>query len=46
MVIDRSGIPHYTGAKPSLMQEYRRKVLFAYNSLEGEGNDEAKEKLG
>ncbi|CAJ1341756.1 unnamed protein product [Effrenium voratum] len=44
IVTDRSGIPHCTGANPALMKEYRRRVLFAFNSLEGDGEDEAKEK--
>ena len=44
IVVDRDGIPHFTGAKPELMKEYRRRVLFAYNTLEGSGDDEAKEK--
>ena len=42
--MDRDGIPHFTGAQPSLMKEYRRRVLFAFNSLQGSRNDEAKEK--
>ena len=40
---DDDGIPHYTGVQPHLMREYRRRVLFAYNNLEGEGNDPTKE---
>eukprot|EP00435_Cladocopium_sp_Y103_P021956 s3297_g5.t1 len=43
IVVDRDGIPHFTGAQPYLMKEYRRRVLFAYNTLEGEGDTEAKE---
>ena len=43
IVVDRDGIPHYTGAQPMLMKEYRRRALFAYNTLEGEGDTEAKE---
>ena len=43
-VVDRDGIPHFTGARPELMKEYRRRVLFAYNTLEGNGDDETKEK--
>ena len=43
IVCDRDGVPHYTGAKPELMREYRRRVLFCYNNLEGSGDDEAKE---
>ena len=43
VVVDNSGIPHYTGAMPELMREYRRRVLFAYTNLEGEGDDPAKE---
>ena len=42
IAVDRDGIPHFTGAKPELVKEYRRRVLFAYN-LEGSGDDEAKE---
>eukprot|EP00439_Symbiodinium_sp_Y106_P051141 s6716_g6.t2 len=43
IVCDRDGVPHYTGAKPELMREYRRRVLFCYTNLEGSGDDEAKE---
>eukprot|EP00438_Fugacium_kawagutii_P008061 Skav219569 [mRNA] locus=scaffold3203:12014:25029:+ [translate_table: standard] len=42
--LEVSGIPHFTGSQPGLMKEYRRRVLFAYNTLEGEGDTEAKEK--
>lgn len=44
IVLDRDGIPHYTGAQPGLMREYRKRVLFAFNTLEGEGDTEEKEK--
>ncbi|CAE6960692.1 unnamed protein product [Symbiodinium sp. CCMP2592] len=44
IVVDRDGIPHYTGAHPHLMRGYRPRVLFAYSNLEGSGDDEAKEK--
>ena len=43
IVCDRDGIPHYTGARPELMREYRRRVLFCYSNLEGSGDDETKE---
>ena len=43
IIVDKDGVPHYTGAMPELMREYRRRVLFAYNNLEGEGDDETKE---
>ena len=43
VVVDRDGIPHHTGAKPELMKEYRRRVLFAFSNLEGSGDDEEKE---
>lgn len=43
ILVDRDGIPHYSGAMPSLMKEYRRRVIFAYSNLEGEGKDEAEE---
>ena len=43
IMVDRDGIPHYSGAAPGLMTEYRRRVLFAYNNLEGSGDDEQKE---
>ena len=43
IIVDRDGIPHYTGADPGLMKEYRRRVLFAYANLEGDGDDAAKE---
>ena len=41
--MDRDGLPHYTGAQPHLMKEYRRRVLFAYGSLEGDGDTPEKE---
>ena len=34
IVVDREGVLHYTGAVPGLMKGYRRRVMFAYNSLE------------
>ena len=43
IVVDKDGVPHYTGLMPHLMKEYRRRVLFAFNSLEGDGDTEAKE---
>ena len=43
IVVDRDGVPHFTGQKPELMKEYRRRVLFAFNNLEGSGDDETKE---
>ena len=43
ILVDREGIPHYQGAMPSLMKEHRRRVIFAYSQLEGEGKDEAEE---
>ena len=49
IVCDRDGIPHYTGVQPHLMREYRRRVLFAYNNLEGEfplSVDETWQKIG
>ena len=44
IVVDKDGIPHYTGAQPGLMREYRKRVLFAFQSLEGSGDDDEKEK--
>ena len=44
IVMDRDGIPHYTGAEAGLMKDYRRRVLFTYSNLEGEGKDEAEER--
>ena len=44
IVVDREGIPHFTGSRPELMREYRKRVLFAYSSLEGDGDTEEKEK--
>ena len=44
IVVDKDGIPHFTGEQPALMKEYRRRVIFAFNSLEGDGDTEAKEK--
>ena len=43
IVVDRDGIPHFTGKFPSQMREYRRRVLFAYSNLEGDGDDAEKE---
>ena len=43
ITMDRDGIPHYTGAQPHLMKEYRRRVLFAYGALEGDGDTAEKE---
>ena len=43
IIVDRDGIPHYTGVVPGLMREYRQRVLFAFNNLEGDGKDEAEE---
>ncbi len=39
ITVDRDGIPHYTGAVPSLMKEYTRRVRFAFGGLEGDGKD-------
>ena len=44
VVVDKDGIPHYSGAVPGLMTEYRRRVLFAYDNLEGDGDTPEKEK--
>jgi len=43
IITDRDGIPHYTGKFPHLMREYRRRVLFAFANLEGEGDTAEKE---
>ena len=43
IVVDRDGIPHFFCVKPELMREYRKRVLFAYSSLEGDGGTEEKE---
>ena len=43
VLVDREGIPHYSGADPGLMREYRRRVLFAYANLDGDGDDPQKE---
>ena len=43
IVVDRDGVPHFTGVKPELMREYRKRVLFAYSSLEGDGDTAEKE---
>ena len=44
IVVDRDGIPHFTGAVPSLRKEYRRRVPFDFGSLEGSGDYEGKVK--
>lgn len=41
--MDRDGLPHYTGVQSHLMKEYRRRVFFAYGSLEGDGDTPGKE---
>ena len=43
VVVDRDGIPYYTGVKPELTKECRRRVLFAFQSLEGDRDNEEKE---
>lgn len=43
ITVDKDGLPHYSGHLPNLMKEYRRRVLFAYGSLEGDGDTPAKE---
>ncbi|CAK9047040.1 Retrovirus-related Pol polyprotein from transposon TNT 1-94 [Durusdinium trenchii] len=43
VVVDKDGVPHYSGADPGLMKEYRRRVLFAYANLEGDGKDAQEE---
>lgn len=44
VVVDRDGIPYYTGVKPELTKECRRRVLFAFQSLEGDRDTEEKER--
>ena len=43
VLVEREGIPHYSGADPGLMREYRRRVLFAYATLGGDGDDPQEE---
>ena len=43
IVVDKEGVPHFTGMQPHLMKEYRRRGLFAFGSLEGEGDTPQKE---
>ena len=43
IVVDRDGIPHYTGVQPGLMREYRKRVLLAFHNLEGSGDEPEKE---
>ena len=43
VLVDKDGIPHFTGVRPELMKEYKRRVTFAYSMLEGEGDTETKE---
>ena len=42
-LVDRDGLPHFTGVKPELIREVRKRVLFAYPSLESDGDNEEKE---
>ena len=35
IVVDKEGVPHFTGMQPHLMKEYRRRGLFAFGSLGG-----------
>ncbi|CAK9062808.1 unnamed protein product [Durusdinium trenchii] len=43
IIVDKDGIPHYTGLRPELMREYRKRVLFAFSMLEGDGDTPEKE---
>ena len=43
IMVDRDGIPHYTGVMPHLMKEYKQRVLFAFAGIEGDGETEEKE---
>ena len=43
VLVDKDGIPHFTGVRPELMKECKRRVAFAYSMLGGEGDTEAKE---
>ena len=45
ITVDKDGLPHYTGHLPHLMKEYRRRVLFAFGSLEGDGETPEKEQV-
>ncbi|CAK0892878.1 unnamed protein product [Prorocentrum cordatum] len=39
-VVDRDGLPHYTGLNPDLLKEYKNRVNLALARLEGSGSDE------
>ena len=40
IVVDRDGLPHYTGENPDLIKEYKKRVKLALARLEGSGEDE------
>ncbi|CAK0792797.1 unnamed protein product [Prorocentrum cordatum] len=40
IVVDRDGLPHYTGQNPDLLKEYKKRVTLALARLEGSGDDE------
>ena len=42
IVVDRDGLPHYTGTNPDLLKEYKKRVTLALARLEGSGDDEEK----
>ena len=44
IVVDKDGIPHFNGVRPELMREYKRRVIFAFSMLDGEGDTEEKER--
>ena len=41
IIVDRDGVPHYTGEKPELLKEYKRRVALSLSRLEGSGDEEA-----
>ena len=43
ILVDSAGIPHFSGAVPSLFKEYRQRVLFAFQGLEGDGKTKEEE---
>ena len=39
IVVDRDGLPHYTGENPDLIKEYKKRVKLALARLEGSGDN-------
>ena len=40
ITVDRDGLPHYTGERPELLKEYKKRVNLMLGRLEGSGDEE------